>query len=207
MSLFVYLDESGDSGFKFRQGSSRYFVITLFLVNDPIPIQTAIDDLREQLSFGPRTEFKFNHSADDVKERFLRTLRNHDFLIRAIVIDKTLMTQPYMRKRETFYNYLVRLVLTYDHGSIGGATLVLDESIKSKKQQLHIGTYLRRALNSDPGAPKIRKIVHRASHSDNLIQAADMISGAIYRKYDRGDDSYLYIVRKHIADLWEWKPD
>jgi hypothetical protein len=205
--MFVYLDESGDTGFKFRQGSSRFFVITLLLVDDPIPIQAAIDRLRDRLGFGPRTEFKFSHSANDVKDRFLRVLRDHDFRVRALVIDKQLMTQPYMRKRDTFYNYLVRLVLTHDHGTIEGATLVLDESIKSRKRKLHLGSYLRQTLNTDPEAPKVRRIVHHASHSDNLIQAVDMVSGAIYRKYERGDDSYFYIARKHIDDLWEWRPN
>jgi hypothetical protein len=47
--MFVYLDESGDAGFKFRQNSSRYFIVTLLLVEDPIPLQGAVDGLRAQL--------------------------------------------------------------------------------------------------------------------------------------------------------------
>jgi Protein of unknown function (DUF3800) len=39
--MHVYIDESGDTGFKFRSGSSRYFVVTLLLVDDPIPLHQA----------------------------------------------------------------------------------------------------------------------------------------------------------------------
>lgn len=206
MSMFVYLDESGDPGFRFNHGSSLYFVITLLLIDDPIPVQAAVDELRRELGFGPRSEFKFSHSADDIKERFLRVLRRHDVQIRALVIDKRLMTAPYMRKRETFYNYLIRLILTHDHGTIKGATLVLDESVKSRKRKEQLGSYLRQALNTGSEAPRVRRIVHHASHADNLIQATDMVSGAIYRRYEYGDLFYYRIIAPRVQDLWEWCP-
>lgn len=206
MAMFVYLDESGDTGFKFNQGSTRFFVITLLLVDDPIPIQVAIDELRASLGFSPRDEFKFSHSAKDVRERFLRELRRHPIAVRALVVDKTLLTRPHMRKRETFYNYLIKLILQHDGGAIANATLVLDESVKSKQAQRHLGSSLRHALNNDPAAPKVRAIVHHASHTDNLIQATDMVSGAIYSAHAKGDDSYLRLVRMKVQDLWPLRP-
>jgi hypothetical protein len=42
--MYIYLDESGDTGFKFRQGSSRYFVVALLLVDDPIPLHQEIHE-------------------------------------------------------------------------------------------------------------------------------------------------------------------
>jgi hypothetical protein len=208
--MFVYLDESGDSGFKFRQGSTRYFVIALLLIDDPIPIQVAIDDLRRDLGFNPYDEFKFSHSAEDVRSRFLRTLVQFPFAVRAVVIDKTLMTRPHMRNQETFYNFLVRMILTHDNGTIRDATIVLDESVKSRRRQDQLAVYLRKALNTDPQAPKVRQIVHHESHRDNLLQAADMISGAIFARYHRGDERYLQIIRRKLrqpwGDLWEWSP-
>ncbi|MCC7025169.1 MAG: DUF3800 domain-containing protein [Thermomicrobiales bacterium] len=87
--MFVYLDESGDTGFKFRQGSSRYFVITLLLVADPIPFHIAIDDLRQRLGFSPRNEFKWVNASEDVRWSFLEMLRKQDFTARVLVVDKT----------------------------------------------------------------------------------------------------------------------
>jgi len=72
--MFVYLDESGDTGFRFARNSSRYFVITLLLVDDPIPFKAAVDALRESLGFAPGNEFKFYKSSEDVRWAFLRTL-------------------------------------------------------------------------------------------------------------------------------------
>lgn len=208
--MFVYLDESGDTGFRFRHGSTRYFVMTLLLVEDPIPIHAAIDDLRRRLGFGPYDEFKFNHSATTVRGAFLLELRKHDFWARSVVIDKTLLSHRAMPKQETFYNFLVRTILANDGGSIRDATLVLDESIKSRKRQDQLASSLRKALNADPRAPKVRAVVHHESHRDNLLQATDMVCGAVYARYHRREIAYFDLVAAKFkpphGDLWEWQP-
>lgn len=204
--MFVYLDESGDPGFKFKQGSSRYFVITLLLVTDPIPFHEAIDELRESLGFDRGNEFKWVRSSADVRWSFLQMLRRQDFTARVLVIDKTLMTAPHMHKRDTFYNFLVRMILTHDNGTIQDAIVILDESVKSKKSKQHLATYLRRELNSGSARRKIREVRYRKSHTDNLVQAADMLTGAINTRYHRGNSEYLDYMRVKISDLWEWQP-
>ena len=204
--MFVYLDESGDAGFKFRQGSSRYFVITLLLVDDPLPFHEAVGQLRVSLGFQRDNEFKWVNSSKDVRWAFLRMVRQQDFTARILVIDKELMTTPHMRKRETFYNFLVQLVLKHGDDTIRDATLILDESVKSKKSKQHLTTYLRKQLNVNPEERKIREVRYHPSHSDNLIQAADMLTGAIYTHYHRGNSEYLDFIRVKISDLWVWRP-
>lgn len=204
--MFVYMDESGDTGFKFRQGSSRYFVITLLLVTDPVPIHVAIDDLRISLGFDRGNEFKWVNSSADVRWAFLRMLRRQEFTARVLVVDKTVMTMPELRKRETFYNFLVRLILTHDNGTIQDAIVILDESVKSKKSKQRLAAYLRRELNTEQGRRKIREVRYHTSHTDNLVQAADMLTGAVNARYHRGNGAYLDFIRVKISDLREWRP-
>ena len=197
--MFVYLDESGDTGFKFRQGSTRFFVITLLIVEDPIPIHAAIDELRRRFGFDHRTEFKFNHSSAQVKRAFFEELRKHDFAVQALVIDKTTVPRQSMKQQESFYDFVIRSVLANNREAIQDAMLVLDQSIKSRKRQDQLATYLRRALNTDPHASRIRGIVHHESHRDNLIQAADMVSGAIYARYHRNNDVYFKFIAEKVV--------
>ncbi len=89
--MFVYPDESGDTGFKFDRGSSRYFVVTLLLVNDPIPFHEAVAALRKSLGFTEGNEFKWYTSSEETRWVFLRMLRRQEFAARVLVIDKTLM--------------------------------------------------------------------------------------------------------------------
>jgi hypothetical protein len=205
--MFVYLDESGDTGFKFERGSSRYFVITLLLVDDPIPMHAAIDGLRRTLGFAPGNEIKFYQSSHDTRLAFLRMLRRQNFSARVLVIDKTLMTRPHLQKRETFYSYLVKLILERDIEAISDAMIVLDESAKGKQSKQRLTTYLRKALNTDPTAPRVRGVRYHDSRSDYLIQAADMVAGAVYARYHKGNDAYFREIRPKIADLWMWRPD
>lgn len=207
MAGFVYLDESGDTGFKFNQGSSQYFVVTILLIEDPLPLSHAIDDLRKVLHFDERHEFKFTNSKDSIRRDFLRILVRHEVLVRALVINKPQVTQPHMRNTETFYNYLVKMLLKRDNGRLDNTTLILDERQKSRKSKQGVTTYLRRQLNE--GGEEVRKlgkVRYHESHRDNLLQAVDMASGAINWNYARNEPSYLRILRVKIDDLWEFEP-
>lgn len=204
--MFVYLDESGDTGFKFRHGSSRYFVVTLLLVDDPVPQHAAVEQLRTALRYPPGMEFKFSSSSHAIREQFLGAIDPLSFKVRSLIVDKELLTSPQMRRKETFYNYFVRLVLDYDYGSISKATLVLDESFKGRRSKEELRTYLRRMLNTDDETPKLARIVYHRSHSDYLLQVSDMVCGAIYAKYNKNEPRYHRMIRRHIQDEWPLRP-
>lgn len=145
--MFVYLDESGDTGFRFGQGSSTHFVIALVMIDDPIPIHEAIDQLRRELGLPKEKEFKFSQMRDHTKENFFRAVRPFPFQVRCLIVDKTRLTSPNLRDKMTFYNFLVKMVLQNDFGTIRNATLVIDESVQDKKKQAHFASYLRAQLN------------------------------------------------------------
>ncbi|MDQ3512092.1 MAG: DUF3800 domain-containing protein [Chloroflexota bacterium] len=133
-------------------------------------------------------------------------LRRQSFSARVLVVDKRLITRPHMRKRDTFYNFLVQMILRHDDGSIQDATLILDESVQDKRSKQALTTYLRRSLNSTSQPLKIRAVRYHDSRSDNIIQAADMVSGAVYAAYHRGNSRYLNQIHLKITDLREWRP-
>lgn len=133
MGMFVYLDETGDTGFKFNKGSSRFFVVTILLTTDPLPLNSAIDEFRRSNHFGDWHEFKFYSSPDSVREQFLRIMLRHEGLIRCLVIDKHLLMQPHMRQPDIFYNYLLKMLLVYNNNRLNDATLILDEREKGKR--------------------------------------------------------------------------
>ena len=205
--MFAYLDESGDAGFKFRQGSSRYFVVVLLLVDDPIPVQAAIDELRRSLGFAPGEEFRFSRASVDVRRLFLQELRRHPIAVRALVVDKESLTQPHLRNRATLYDEMVQLILVKAGERIADATLILDESVTSKHRQRAFRSSLRQALDREPGTSKLRRILLHASHTDSLVQAADMVSGAIYARFHRGDATYLEMIRTKVEHLWVVGPE
>lgn len=178
---FAYLDESGDVGLKFGRGSSEWFVVALLLVDDPLPLHAAIDGLRTQLDLPRVTEFRYSKASPGIQDRFLRVLRAHDVAIRAVVVNKLLLIdRPDLSGRGDLYHRAIRVALVQHRDLLQETTLVLDERTKSKKVQREVDASLRKAVNANPMDRALRDVKHVRSLGNNLIQAADMVSGAIY---------------------------
>ena len=200
---FIYLDETGDTGFKFNRGSTHYFIVTLMLVSDQIPMQNAIDDLRKELHFSEDTEFKFSKSSNRVRHKFFTALRRLDFSAYSIVIDK----YDFMEYRDLghtpFYSVVIKHLLSHCRHLFDDATLIVDESTKNKRRQQALATYLRAALNADGESPKLGKVVHHQSHRDNLIQVVDMLSGAVNAWYAKSDSTHLAALKPKTVRIIE----
>lgn len=139
----------------------------------------------------------------DGRVRFFRALHPYPYRVRALVVDKPRLDPAVRKNKDTLYDYLVQRVLASGIEGISDARLVIDESFKGKTKKAHLTVYLRRALNADVAASgkRIADVRYHESHRDNLLQAADMIAGAIARKYERGDAQYRQSIRKKID--WE----
>lgn len=73
--MLVFVDESGDSGMKSKQGSSSLFVMSavLFEENDEAEAcDKKIEELRSEIFRGRRPEFHFNKMCDAYRERFFK---------------------------------------------------------------------------------------------------------------------------------------
>lgn len=69
--MLVFIDDSGDPGFKLDKGSSHFFVISAVLFDDNLEAEktaVAIKELRRELKFGDDKEF-FNISTQRVKHQ------------------------------------------------------------------------------------------------------------------------------------------
>lgn len=196
-SVYVYLDESGATGLKFRGGgSSRHFTVALLLVDDPIPLHQAVHDLRLRLGLPETHEFKFGSTGHEYRLAFFHAIRPYAFEIRAWVIDKQRASPAPFAATPPMYEHLVSRILARERDALRDRTLVIDESVQGKVSQARLLTALRRALTAnEPGGGRIvRDITIHRSHQDNLIQVADMAAGAVARGYERGDDRYLRLL-------------
>jgi len=199
----IYLDESGDTGFKFHRGSSRYFVVALLMVDDPLPLHEAIRDLRARLTWPETREFKFVHTHPEARVTFFRAIRRYPFLIHALVVDKSRLHEPELRKKEAFYGKLVTLALQESMDDIADALLIMDESFKGKGSKMNLTTHLRQTINvANNETPRtIKDVRYHQSHRDNLLQIIDMVAGAVARAYEGGDDQYLRLLRPRLTGV------
>jgi hypothetical protein len=205
--VLVIIDESGDPGFRIMQGSTSHFVIAMVMFDDVEEaerVSATIAALREALRVKP--EFKFTKSASQVRDGFFNAISNYNFRVRAIVVDKNVVQSPHLRTvTENFYNYFLRMLLQHDGCSTQGARIKIDGSGDAEFKK-ELSTYLRRQLRNG----QIEKFSFADSRKDNLIQLADMCSGAILRAHRsdlRQDKTWLDILRNagRIDDIWKFR--
>ena len=207
--MLVLIDESGDTGFK--QGSSRFFVMSLIVFPDSdengryIEAEKTADIIKQvQADLNKRHEFHFLICSHKFRTAFFRGLNvnNCNFKIYTLVIDKTKIHSPHMKSNtKSFYNFILKQLLSKN--PINNANVKIDGN-KSKAFKKELNAYLRK--NQDG---MISKCTFADSKNDSLIQLADMCCSAIAYKYNRSDklqsDDYYNLLGKRIADIWEFE--
>lgn len=206
--MLVLIDESGDPGFKLVRGSSSHFVMAMVVFDDFAEAErtgAAIAELRARLRL--KAEFKFSKCHDDIKDAFFECVRGHRFTVRAVVVDKSAIYSESLRERkELFYNYFVKLLLCHDDGVLTDARVKIDGS-GDRRFKKELNAYLRRQLQ----AGQLHSIRFAESHRDNLIQLADMVSGAIFRSYRQEDRKHAARWRQmlrragRLGDVWDFR--
>lgn len=207
--MLVFIDESGDSGFKVKSGSSPVFVVSLLIFDDNLEAEKAslaIKELRRKLKVSDSYEFKFNKCAKRFKSAFFESVLPFKYRVRAIVVKKEVIRSFYLRTNtENFYNYIMMQVLKHSTGSIKTAKLKFDKHGEKKiRDQLRV--YLSLQLdNKHKNIFNDLKLVD--SRQNTLIQMADMFVGAIASIYTGKDKTYLNSLKKtrKIEDIWEFK--
>ncbi|MDO8443553.1 MAG: DUF3800 domain-containing protein [Candidatus Azambacteria bacterium] len=208
--MLIFIDDSGDPGFKFNRGSTNFFVISLIIFDDELEAEktaVAIKNLKRTLNFPDGMEFKFFRSSNNVRKEFLQTVNYFKFRIRSVVVDKSLIRSEELRgNKNSFYAYTIKTVLKYSHKTIYDAKIKIDGSGDRIFRKSFL-SYLKRELNSG-NKQIIRNCKMVNSNSNTLIQMADMIAGSIRRSYDASKkDHFLYksIIAGHIEDEWRFK--
>ncbi|HSW88418.1 MAG TPA: DUF3800 domain-containing protein [Candidatus Saccharimonadales bacterium] len=208
--MLIFIDDSGDAGFKLDKGSTLFFVIVCVIFDDDLEalkVKVAIKECRRKLRFPDTVEFKFFKSSDEVRKVFLQIVNPFRFRVRAIVIDKSKIRSDELKNnKNSFYSYVIKMVLQHSNDTILNAKIRIDGSGDRAFKKSFL-TYLRKQLNSR------QKIVMKNcklidSKSDELIQVADMIAGSIRRSYDKSKTettNYKKIIKKHIEDEWQFK--
>lgn len=210
--MLVFLDDSGDPGFKVKKGSSPCFVIALVIFNDHLEAEACaveIKRLRRELGLSDQFEFKFSKCSRDFRSRFLSRVAPFDFSVRAIIMRKSaIYSQELRESKDNFYQYSIRMVLQHSFGTIRRARLKMDghEDREFRRQLL---AYLRKQLRVDQdGIPILEDLRIVDSQNSVLIQLADMVAGTIrrYSEHEKEDaDAYRKIIRHRIKDEWNFR--
>ncbi len=202
--MYIFLDESGDLGFADR--SSKWFLFTLVLVEDPRTIERVIKKVRKTLSKKHGRIFAELHAynCDDVtRRRVLSHLAGLDIFVVTIVLNKQKVYVDLQNQKNYLYNYTANIVLDrlINAGLIDGAShlsLVADRKDTKKNLQQNFISYITTAMQKRRRGSFTMSLA--ASHDEKGLQAVDFISWAIFRKYEKGDYEFYELIKSKIID-------
>jgi hypothetical protein len=201
----VFIDDSGDPGFKVS--SSSHFIIAAVIVLDEetvSAISAAIDEFRKSLKWDELDEFKFSKTNKHTIVKLLEIVAGYKFKIYATVIDKSKMSGlSEIIDKDSLYNATIKDTLVKIRLS-NGPRITIDGKA-GKKYIQNTRTYLRKNLKEN-GVEKCQ-INFVDSRKNNLIQLADIVAGSIARSYQKTNDAkkYIGLLENKIKKIHEIK--
>jgi len=181
-NMLVFIDESGDPGLAEKEGSSKFFTVSLVVFEeneDAIACDQRIELLKHELNWNNRNEFHFKNNSDKIREIFLKAVSPYNFFYYGIVMNKKHFYGDEFKDKKSFYKYSCSLVFENAKEKLDNATIVIDESGNLQfKNQLQ--KYLKNKINKN-NKKLIKRIKMQRSEGNNLLQLADYIAGVINR--------------------------
>lgn len=207
--MLVFVDESGDLGFKFDRGSTRFFTLALVVFEadeTAFACQQAIVKLKEQLGLPPGHEFHFHGDGHQRRLAFLSTVQGHEFSCYTLTLDKASpdLTGSGFEHKAFAYEWVCRIALENVAAHLENATVILDGS-GEREFRRQLSTYLRQEMIS-PQRHSIRKVKVSRSASDPLVQLADYVASITNRLYEAKAGAELYdtYLRRKRRSQAQW---
>lgn len=176
MTIRIYVDWSGDPGFKFRQGSSELFVVAAVMSDE----QPAMTELRLQLSLPEDFEFHYSKTDRVIREYFKKYI-NNEMEIPGIVIlrvDKQRLPLETRQKRgeQIMADFIALCVASLPPELLHNAILYYDGEKEQQSFKNTLRTALSEALDAGVFFRDIKAVPARRVDG---LQMADMLAGFI----------------------------
>ncbi|MEY4980733.1 MAG: hypothetical protein RL174_71 [Actinomycetota bacterium] len=183
--MLAFIDDSGDAGFKFENGSSRHLVIACCVFETDVAAERAnfaIRDFKTRANWPVERELKFHNLREDLKLEFLAFSAELNFTLRAIVFDKgALDFQRLDTRGAPFYLFAIAQLISSSSDILIESRIHIDGRV-SRETARASSKYIKEVSNND--AAVVAKIKFVDSQPNNLIQLADMCAGAIRRSQE-----------------------
>lgn len=123
-TFVVYIDESGDEGFKFAKGSSEWFVLSAVITRRAADLETVklVDDVRTDLNKPPRKPLHFMDLKHEQRLPYVSRIAGASLKAATVLVHKPSIQEPekFQERYRLYFNttrYLLERVSWYcrDH--------------------------------------------------------------------------------------------
>lgn len=194
----IYLDESGDLGFDFKEKQpSKFLTIAILATSQRETVQrigwAVSRTLRKKVNKKKfhRNELKGTETTIAIKRHFFEQIAECEFGIYAVTLNKQSIHSELRANQLTksrLYNYLARLVLEKLPLELAQepVTLVIDKS-KGRREIADFNNYISSQLKARLHPKVPLSIYHHNSCDDRGLSAVDLFCWGVFRRHERGD--------------------
>lgn len=201
---YIFLDESGDLGFK--KASSKWFLFTIAIVSAPRSLERVVKKIWRPLKKKHKRlgELHAYHADDITRKRMLKQLSEiSDLKVLCVVLNKQKVYVDLQNQKNYLYNYTANILLDRLHtkdmlGPKEPIHLFVDRKDTKKRLRENFINYLTGSMKKRRDGPFVVEL--HSSHDNKSLQAVDFISWAIFKKYERGDFEFYEIIKTKITD-------
>ncbi|MEW5986733.1 MAG: DUF3800 domain-containing protein [Chloroflexota bacterium] len=193
-------DEAGQTSFRFDRGATRYFVVAIIGTREPETLRQALKVLRQEYRLPANYEFGSHKTTGrHLRSSLMETISRLDFQTWAVVVDKVKLSDRFriMTGQQLYVYFVAEAMQLIPTTWCVGATLTLDQFDEAGSAI----TALKREWKRRGVGQGFKEIRGKRSRGEDLIQIADLMAGAILRKYEGRDDKAFQAVGVKLDSL------
>lgn len=204
---YIFLDESGDLGFDFKKSrTSKFFIITVLFADNKRPVEKVVREIHR----GLRKKYKMKggvlHAAREeaaTNSRFCKRLSARAIKLMTICLNKSKVHTRLQDEKAVLYNYVANILLDRIMSKKLVNIKLKIELIASRREtnkflNENFKNYLNQQVKANHEVNIEVKI--KTPHEEKSLQAVDVASWAIFRKYEYGDPKFYNLLKPIIIE-------
>jgi len=224
-TLYIFVDEAGD--FDFSSKGSKHYMFTFLAKRRPFNLHEYISNYRYSLlerNLDPfidkRLDIEAFHACEDnshVKNELFNIISTFDessVKAYSYVLDKPKVLPDKRAQKDKFYidNLSFAIQKLLDELQIDKNFVIITDRLPVQKNKNKQVGALKKGIKEYLKNKKLDKqirydIFHHCSASSANLQIVDYICWAIFRKFERNDDTYYKRVEKYLIKIDEMTKD
>jgi len=199
----IFIDEAGDLGFESPR-SSKYLIVGALATSEAQRLGRLTKKAHRKFKVSGKgaIEFKFNNSTDSTRRFFLEGVANVECWIVWGAIEKKNTRNSLKGKTDKLYNMLCGKVMVkvFQCTLADDIHLIVDRRSSKRTNRETFDHHVENILLSNHAGmfPPECRISHFDSRGNEGLQVHDFVVGAIFQKLERGNDSFLDVIKGKI---------
>jgi len=206
---YIFLDESGDLGFNFsKRKTTKYFLVTFLFVKE----KTVLEKIVKKVFKGFSSMEVKNHNGvlhahketPRTRQKLLNLFKEKNMSnILVVYLNKKKVYTKLQDQKQVLYNYITNILLdrVYTKKLIPlneKICLIASRRETNKFLNQNFSLYLKNQLKNNHKIDIDIEI--KSPTQEKSLQVVDMLSWAIFRKYEHGDESYYNLIKADIIE-------